>query len=486
MVWWPLFTLLGTLWWLVPLFVMGAYSPPFLDFIETATVTTFPTTLFDALRGTSDWVPYVVGRLARRQRPADHRLSWRSTAGSCCWLGLAGLHRRGATRTGCSWSLGVLVGLLMVTAGPRGRGRRAGSPAELRGLLDGALAPLRNVHKFDPVIRLPLVLGLAFVLDRVLAAPPRRPRPAGPATSQARLDRVNRSVLVGLVAARGGGCCDCPPLARPLEPAARVTDVPDYWPRPPAGWTTTTAPARALLAPGSAFGDYLWGTPRDEPLQFLAGSPWAVRNAIPLTPRATSGCSTRSRTGSPRAQGSAGLAAFLRRTGVGYLVVRNDLRPRRRRARPGAGAPGPGGLAGADPRGRRSARRGRRRPHEAAACAAWSTAAGRRATPRSRSSASPGAGDVLDRRGPDGRGGRSRGPPRPRRPRRHRPRPVRARRPTCSPAPDARRQARVCADRRPARARALLPADPRRLLGGADPGGPASRRQPEARLRRPR
>ena len=45
MLWWPVFTLLGTLWWLVPLFVLGAYSPPFLDFIETASITTFPTTL---------------------------------------------------------------------------------------------------------------------------------------------------------------------------------------------------------------------------------------------------------------------------------------------------------------------------------------------------------------------------------------------------------------------------------------------------------
>ena len=59
MLWWPIFTVLGTLWWLVPLFLLGAYSPPFLDFIETAAVTTYPTTLADALRGTSNWVAYL-------------------------------------------------------------------------------------------------------------------------------------------------------------------------------------------------------------------------------------------------------------------------------------------------------------------------------------------------------------------------------------------------------------------------------------------
>ncbi len=59
MMWWPVFTALGTLWWLVPLFLLGSYSPPFLDFIESASLTTTPTTLFDSLRGTSHWVPYL-------------------------------------------------------------------------------------------------------------------------------------------------------------------------------------------------------------------------------------------------------------------------------------------------------------------------------------------------------------------------------------------------------------------------------------------
>ena len=60
MVWWPRpRRSWAPPWWLVPLLLLGRYSPPFLDYIETAAVTTFPTTLFDALRGTSHWVPYV-------------------------------------------------------------------------------------------------------------------------------------------------------------------------------------------------------------------------------------------------------------------------------------------------------------------------------------------------------------------------------------------------------------------------------------------
>ena len=36
--------------------------------------------------------------------------------------------------------------------------------------------------------------------------------------------------------------------------------------------------------PASNFGQYAWGRPLDEPMQPLAGSPWAVRNGVPLAP----------------------------------------------------------------------------------------------------------------------------------------------------------------------------------------------------------
>ena len=93
MLWWPVFTALGTLWWLVPLFLMGAYSPPFLDFIETPSVTTFPTTLFDALRGTSDWVPYIDTTLAGRFDDLITGSTCALNSGILLMLGLVGMMR---------------------------------------------------------------------------------------------------------------------------------------------------------------------------------------------------------------------------------------------------------------------------------------------------------------------------------------------------------------------------------------------------------
>ncbi len=118
MLWWPLFTLLGTLWWLVPLFVMGAYSPPFLDFIETASVTTFPTTLFDALRGTSDWVPYVdPSWQGGNDLITQSYLALNS--GIVLMLGLVGLMQRGNPHRQFLL-LSVAVGLFLVTMGHLG------------------------------------------------------------------------------------------------------------------------------------------------------------------------------------------------------------------------------------------------------------------------------------------------------------------------------------------------------------------------------
>lgn len=326
MVWWPIFTLLGCLWWLVPLVVLGQYSPPFLDYIETADVTTYPTTLFDALRGTTAWIPYVESRWrAGNDLITIPILILNSTV--LVVLGLVGIARRdNPHRT--FLALGLLTGLLMVTFGHAGAQQGWFGPGQ-RDLLDGVLAPVRNVHKFDPVIRIPMILGLAHVMDRTLQAwAAHRAGQATDATASRRarfLDDVGRLGVVWLAVVALVGA-SLPALSGRLAPGDAFSDIPTYW-RQTASWLAENdSEGRALLLPASSFGAYVWGATQDEPIQPIADSDWAVRNAIPLAPvgniRALDALDERL----ARGEGSPALAAYLRRMGIDYLVLRNDLR----------------------------------------------------------------------------------------------------------------------------------------------------------------
>lgn len=327
MTWWPLLVVAGTAWWLVPLLLLGAYSPPFLDFIETASITTFPTTLFDVVRGTSHWVPYVDSTW----RAGNDLISTGYVAlngAVLVVLGLVGMALWGNPHRQFL-SVGMLLGLVLVSLGHSGAVSGWFASTE-RSALDGALAPLRNVHKFEPLVRLPLVLGLAHVL----AAAGSRARRSSPGISlRQRLqdgDHVAHvGVLVLSVVAVAGVAS--PAIAGRLAPSDDFESVPGYW-QQAVSWLGTTAHGApdgttALLVPGSSFATYLWGTPEDEPAQAYGTAGWAVRNAVPLAPpgniRMLDAVEVRLAAGRP----SPGLSAYLRRAGVARLVVRNDLRP---------------------------------------------------------------------------------------------------------------------------------------------------------------
>uniref|UniRef100_UPI000A6C95B3 alpha-(1->3)-arabinofuranosyltransferase domain-containing protein n=1 Tax=Aeromicrobium sp. REDSEA-S32_B7 TaxID=1811526 RepID=UPI000A6C95B3 len=185
MLWWPVFTFLGTLWWLVPLAVMGAYSPPFLDWIETASVTTFPTTVADALRGTSNWVAYI-DTTSRAGRDLLSTPYLALDAGVLLLLGCAGMVLRSNPHR-AFLARGLAVGLVLVTLGHEGAVQGWGA-ATLHDLLDGVLSPIRNVHKFDPIIRLPLVIGLAYAVEQLRAG-------SRTGSGAARQQRLNTAVL---------------------------------------------------------------------------------------------------------------------------------------------------------------------------------------------------------------------------------------------------------------------------------------------------
>lgn len=310
--WWVGCTLLATLWWLVPLFLMGSYSFPFLDYIENATVTTLPTDLPDVIGGSSVWVPYVDADTYG----AGHSLGMTPflivDAALLAGLGIAGLARRDMPHRQFLL-VSLLVGLALVSFGYTGDGS-GWAAATRQDLLDGALAPLRNLHKFDAVLRLPLVLGLAHALAVMMPSWSR-------ATWSIRMwSGVAVLALVGIAS---------PWFIPSVAPAGATEEIPDYWVQAARYLNDQDGPVgghgRTLVVPAAAFGTYEWGSPRDDVLQPLMTSAWGVRNVVPLAEPGNvaflDAVTERLESGRP----SARLARVLRANGVDRLVVRNDL-----------------------------------------------------------------------------------------------------------------------------------------------------------------
>ncbi|MEU8299093.1 alpha-(1-_3)-arabinofuranosyltransferase [Micromonospora sp. NPDC048909] len=324
---WGLAVAAATAWWLVPLLLLGRYSPPFLDYIETAPVTTAPTDTTTVLRGAAHWHAYLNGAYGppwtAGWRLATERPLVVATLVVAA-LGLAGLARRGMPYRRFLIT-GLLVGLALVGLGHVGRIDGFGAQT-LQNFLDGAGAPLRNVHKFDVVLRLPLILGLAHLVGLVLRAAwaadrpelnPGLPRLLQPVRLRAALVTGTALVAVAAVAA--------PALGGGLAAPGSYREAPGYW-RQAAAWLDRNAgDDRVLVVPAARFPRYLWGSPSDEMTQPLLKSPWAVRSSVPLTPPGTIRLLDAVESALAGGQGSAGLGELLARSGVRYLLLRSDL-----------------------------------------------------------------------------------------------------------------------------------------------------------------
>ncbi len=311
--WWAVSVVCATAWWVGPLALLAKYSPPFLDVIESASTTTAQTGLWSVLTGNDLWLQYLA--IGEPARPAGFLLVTSGALVLCATavtvLGMVGLLRRDLPHRGLLVG-GVLMGLLVVGAGHVGS---LGSPfaAFERDLLDGPLAAFRNVHKYDLLLRLPLVLGLAHAASAVRLEKVRLPglRPG-----------LRPFAVLAAVALAGAAS----PALGSLQPPGSFAGLPGYW-QETADYlhTAEKAAGRALVVPAAPFGDYAWGRPQDEPLQVLATSPWVVRDAVPLggpgVTRVLDVVEEVLRSG----RGSPALSAFLARAGIRHLVVRNDL-----------------------------------------------------------------------------------------------------------------------------------------------------------------
>ena len=323
--WWLLALALAMAWWLVALVLMARISPPFLDFIESSGVTTQWSSLVEVLRGTDSWTPFVAPTATAGAPLVTGTVAILATT-LVAGAGLAGLAMRSLPARGRLVTM-LLIGVVLIAAGYSGG---LGSPIahHVQAFLDAGGAPLRNVHKLESLIRIPLVLGLAQLLGRV---PLPGSAPAATWISAFAHPERDKRVATGIVVLIAFMVGTSLAWSGRITPPGAFRAIPRYW-HDAADWLTahntgTPTAGRVLVVPGAPFATQVWGTSHDEPLQVLGDSPWGVRDSIPLTPpqtiRALDSVQRLFAAGRP----STGLADTLARQGISYLVLRNDLDP---------------------------------------------------------------------------------------------------------------------------------------------------------------
>ncbi|HYS31492.1 MAG TPA: alpha-(1-_3)-arabinofuranosyltransferase family protein, partial [Streptosporangiaceae bacterium] len=307
---------LATAWWLVPLLLQAKYSFDFLPYVEQSATTTGTMSAAAFLRGAGNWTAYL--NLGQPWL----RAGWVMVAFPVAILasalasatGLLGLARRDLP--GGSWlrlSLG-LAALVALAGYPGPLGGPFHQPVEA--LLNGAAAPLRNVYKVEPVAAVVLALGVAHALVLRTRRPALAADPAPRALWHLITAPVIGLVLLGLA---------YPQVSGQVLNAGSFRSVPRYW-RQAAGYLGQHSPrAPALVVPAESHGTFLWGEPVDDPLEPLASSPWVAQGLVPYGGAGSALLLRSLESAVTSGQRVAGLAGTLRRSGIRYVLVRNDL-----------------------------------------------------------------------------------------------------------------------------------------------------------------
>ncbi|WP_052442610.1 alpha-(1-_3)-arabinofuranosyltransferase domain-containing protein, partial [Streptacidiphilus neutrinimicus] len=308
--WWLLAVPLVTAWWWLPLLLLGRYGFDFLPYIETPHTTASTMAATEALRGTGNWLDYLdFGTPALSAGWVLATTGW-AVAGSAALaaLGLGGLARRDVPEARwLRWTLGVgAVSVMAVYGGA------LGGPLhnQLQALLSGPGEAFHSIYKFQPLLALPLVLGVAHLLGRAFTAP----------------RRILVPVTAFVLTAALIGCAVPYLTARTLQ-SGSFTAVPDYWKQTAAFLADHGGDGRSLLEPAASHGDYTWGSTTDDALQPYAQSPWAERTLVPDGGAGVQRYLDAAEQAFATGTDQPGLAAYLARAGIRYVVLRHDLDP---------------------------------------------------------------------------------------------------------------------------------------------------------------
>lgn len=326
--WWTGLIVLTSVWWAASLMKLRIYSPPFFDYVEDADVTTKTTGYTSALRGASNWVMYnATGGYPTW--PAGFQLAYEPwmvvASGVLAAVGVIGLVTyRSPWRAPLVASVVLGMACLVVGHASTLGSTAIGSPLDswMRDMLDGDWDLFRNVSKIDPIVRLPLTIGMGVVFTRIAAwAAVAREREGRRASTRRATGRFGVAALTFLVLLMAQ-----PAIALNLRTPG-WSEVPDYW-HQTADYLEAQGPdTRAWVIPGASFGVQTWGWTMDEPMSAVSDTPWVTRSQVPLVPPETIRVLSRLEEFLASGAGSPNLGAMLARLGISDIVVRHDLDP---------------------------------------------------------------------------------------------------------------------------------------------------------------
>jgi arabinofuranan 3-O-arabinosyltransferase len=314
--WWVVALAMACFWWAVPVYYIAHFGYNYLPYTETSSVTTSTTSLFESIRGASFWTDYfnIGGPLLRGAWILVSEPLIIVATAVVAATGLAGLCRRTPERAFLVACLAF--GVVVMAAGFSGpMGGLFSHP--IQNLLQGSLAPFRNVSKFSPDVALPLALGLAGAMMGI-------PHLAG--RSRDRIwDRRNLPLVSTFVVVLSVIVAAAPFWSGELYRSGGFASIPGYWQQAGAFLDEHQGHANALLVPGSSFGYYTWGNPVDEPLKVVASESLLWRDVVPLGSNGNDQMVDAVEQALDTGVSPPGLAQYLAREGIDYVVERNDL-----------------------------------------------------------------------------------------------------------------------------------------------------------------
>jgi hypothetical protein len=317
-----LLTLVTSLWWISGLEMQGTYGLDILKYTETVRAVATASSPNEILRGLGYWFfyggdrvgPWIESASQYTQRPVVLIAGYGLVVASLLAAGILRWRHR------LFFVVLLIVGMIIaVGPSPYAHPTPLGAIFKAFAKSSSAGLALRSTARAVPLVVLALAVMLGLGLNAIFVSLRRR--------RQSPLGAAAVGIVLLLVVVNLPALFDGSYYGKNLE---RPEEVPAYWKDAIKHLDAQGDSTRVLEEPGADFAAYSWGNTVDPITPGLMDRPYVARELIPYGTAGTADLlNALDRRFQERIIDPAGIAALLRRMGIGQVVLRNDIQSQR-------------------------------------------------------------------------------------------------------------------------------------------------------------